>query len=179
MTDERIREQNRLRQLRKRQRQREERLDRQALAEAEKMIPKAWRTEWLERVKNNRERAKGAAAEVEKMLPLLPEAARHDFVVRNRANTKVSLPVLRNNFLREKEKAEREAKQAEGLDGDGWGERYPGSPPDQIMQELAARFPARERLDADKMAQQRGLREYVGAHERLAPELRLMALGLA
>jgi hypothetical protein len=104
--NERKRELARQRQLRKRRRDREARLDLKASTIAGQM-PLAWRDEWLQRVERNRARSKRAAAEVEKTLPSIPESGRADFLERNRPNTRISIPELRNRFAREKWKGER------------------------------------------------------------------------
>jgi hypothetical protein len=105
MSKDRIRDQNRLRALRKREREREARIDVQTEAIANEM-PEAWRDEWRERVKRNRSRAERAKAEVEKALPAIPESGRQDFIASSRLHTKVSLAELRNHFMREKQRAE-------------------------------------------------------------------------
>jgi hypothetical protein len=99
-----LRDKARLRQWRKRQRDREARIDLQATTIAAQMPPK-WRDEWLKRVKRNRSRAERANAEIEKALPSIPEPGRDAFLARNRPNTKVSLAELRNRFAREKRMA--------------------------------------------------------------------------
>jgi hypothetical protein len=144
------RDQARLRQARKRQRDREERLDLETEARAMR-VPEAWRPEWVKRVRQNRERKARVAIEVEKVLPLIPDSGRREFVKRNRPHTKVSLAELQNHFVRDiarhkrLEQREREfvAAQYEGdvpeaeTPFDGWSTRYPGSPPLWWMQKLA------------------------------------------
>jgi hypothetical protein len=155
------RAQARLRQARKRQRGREERLDLETEARAMR-VPEAWRSEWKERVQRHRKRKARAAIEVEKVLPLIPDSGRREFVKRNRPHTKVSLAELQNHFVREMawrerlEQREREFVAAQysddqtdgvpedGIPFDGRNTRYPGSPPLWLVQELAERHLSKE-----------------------------------
>jgi len=120
------REQARIRQLRKRQRDREARLDFQATTIAARM-PEERRADWLERVRRNRAGKERALAEVERTSVLIPESRRADFLARNRSNTKVSLPELHRRFTREKLKAERAAEDWGSAVGDDHPEDW--SPP--------------------------------------------------
>jgi hypothetical protein len=124
------RDQARIRQARKRRRDREARLDLRAKTIAEQMPP-AWRAEWLKSVQHGRGRAKRAAAEVDRMLAFIPSGDHSKFVARNRPHAKFSLTAQHNHFLRMKEKQRRvEADQratekrqrgeAEGYDPNVW-----------------------------------------------------------
>jgi hypothetical protein len=177
------REQARLRQLRKRQRDREARLDAQATAMAARM-PEEWRADWLGRVRRNRAGKGGARAEVERTSALIPQSGRADFLARNRPNTKVSLAELRNRFVREKGKIERadQVWRAEHYQEDlranrchddeieddigqqwspwgPWDERYPGSPPKKFVEwinnEPRYAGTGEQRVNTDAMARQR------------------------
>jgi hypothetical protein len=108
------RDQARLRQLRKRQRDRKDRVDLKAQTIADQM-PASWRAEWLDRARRNRATKQRAAVEVEKTLVFIPKARHSEFLARNRPHTKVSLAELRNRFTREKQRAEQ--TRAEVVDG--------------------------------------------------------------
>jgi hypothetical protein len=169
------RDQARLRQARKRQRGREERLDLETEARATR-VPEAWRSEWKERVQRYRERKARAAIEVEKVLPLIPDSGRREFVKRNRPHTKVSLAEFQNRFVREMawrerlEQREREFVAAQykdnqvggvpedGIPFDGWNTRYPGSPPLWWVHELAEQHPRQDLIDQKLVEIQRAAR---------------------
>jgi hypothetical protein len=191
-TDSARRHRARLRQARKRQRDREERLDLQALVIAERM-PVEWRAEWLEYVQRNRARKARVAVEVEQIVPLISESGRAKFVARNRPHTKVSLAELRNRFYREKAKVERFSRrdlewrakhymdnEIAGYEGECHSDRYPGSPPIGMVKALAARHVpgSTAPLDPRAMAIQQAGRLAVAAYKTLPVELRLLALQL-
>jgi hypothetical protein len=98
------RDQARLRQARKRQRDREARFDVQAIAIADRMPP-AWRKDFLERVKRNREGKERASIQVNKAAASIPDEHRAEFLASHRQNTKVSLAEIQRRFVREKSKA--------------------------------------------------------------------------
>jgi hypothetical protein len=185
------REQARIRQARKRHREREARLDLQTEAAAER-IPPEWRAEFRQRIKRSRARKARAAVEVERTVPLISESGRAEFVARNRTHAKVSITKLRKRFVREKEKAaqfyqrwweahymDNEIVGADDRD-ECYGGRYPGSPPISAVQALAARHVPGSTipLDTAAMTNQRAARLAAAPYETLPVELRLMALGL-
>ncbi len=96
------REQARARQTRKRTRDRADRIEQQAEDEAAK-LPRAWRSDFLDFVRNARERADKSLLEVEKSALLLPAgSARDAYVKANYRNTKVSVTRLSKEFVRRK-----------------------------------------------------------------------------
>jgi hypothetical protein len=97
------REQARIRQARKRQRERVDRISDQADAAAE-TIPLGWRAEFLDLVRKARARADGARGEVEKTAVLFVDRGRQQYLKSNYRNTKVSIPRLLNEFIRQKTK---------------------------------------------------------------------------
>jgi hypothetical protein len=151
------RDQARLRQARKRQRDREKRLDLETEARATH-VPEAWRSEWKERVQRYRERKARAAVEVEKVLPLIPDSGRREFVKRNRPHTKVSLAEFQNHFVREMALRERLEQRERVISLDGWNTRYPESPPWWWVQELAEQHPRQDLIDQKLMRIQRAAR---------------------
>jgi hypothetical protein len=157
LNDTERRDQARLRQARKRQRGREERLDLETEARAMR-VPEAWRSEWKERVQRHRERKARAAIEVEKVLPLIPDSGRREFVKRNRPHTKVSLAEFQNHFVREIACRERLEQREYRISLDGWNTRYPESPPLWWVQELAERLPRQDLIDQKLMKIQRAAR---------------------
>jgi hypothetical protein len=98
------REQARIRQARKRQRERVDRISDQADAAAE-TLPLGWRAEFLDLVRKARARADGARVEVEKTAVLFADdSGRQRYLKANYRNTKVSIPRLLNEFIRQKTK---------------------------------------------------------------------------
>jgi hypothetical protein len=106
------RDRARLRQARKRQRDRKARLALRADAIAERMPPE-WRADWFKRVARNDTGKERARIELEKMLAFIPAEHRSEFLGNNRRHVKLSLPELRNRFVREKQKAEQAVLQEE------------------------------------------------------------------
>ena len=97
------REQARVRQSRKRGRDRADRIEQHAEDEAAK-LPRAWQPEFLHFVSSARARAEKALIQVEKSALLLPEGvARDAYLKRNNKTTKVSIPRLYKEFVRRKE----------------------------------------------------------------------------
>jgi hypothetical protein len=190
------RAQARLRQARKRQRGREERLDLETEVRAMR-VPEAWRSEWKERVQRHRERKARAAIEVEKVLPLIPDSGRREFVKRNRPHTKVSLAEFQNHFVREMawrehlEQREREFVAAQyeevggvpedGIPFGGWNTRYPGSPPLWLVQKLE-RLPRQGPIDQKLIKIQRAARfgvspcNHVNIRHPSAPKTRKVSI---
>jgi hypothetical protein len=135
-------------------------------------MPTEWRVDWLQRVRRNRAGKERALAEVEKALALIPESGRDAFRARNRQNTKVSLPELHNRFIREKAKIEAaeqdwrdeayEGDEVATVDADQacevWGDRYPGSPPIEIVRRIAEYNLPSYHLDRGAMDWQRAAR---------------------
>jgi hypothetical protein len=98
------REQARIRQARKRQRGRADRISDQA-DEAAETLPLGWRAEFLDLVRKARARADGARVEVEKTAVLFAgNTGRQQYLKSNYRNTKVSIPRLLNEFVRQKTK---------------------------------------------------------------------------
>src|SRR5437867_1472429 len=98
------REQNRKRQLLKRQRDRVERIEMQA-ATMVRSWPAVWRVELLRQIKKRQAVATNARAEVEKTAARMPEGLARDAYLRaNYCNTKVSLPREIKLFLKRKKK---------------------------------------------------------------------------
>ena len=118
------RDQARLRQARKRRRDRKARRALRADAIAERMPPE-WRADWFKRVARNDTGKERARIELEKMLAFIPAEHRSEFLGNNRRHVKLSLPELRNRFVREKQKAEQaflqeEEQKAEQADDQWW-----------------------------------------------------------
>jgi hypothetical protein len=103
------REQARIRQARKRQRERGDRISDQADSAAE-TLPLGWRAEFLDLVGKARARAQGARLEVEKAAVLfMDDTGRQQYLKSNYRNTKVSIPRLLNEFIKQKTKIARAA----------------------------------------------------------------------
>src|SRR3954467_13741131 len=119
------REQARVRQARKRQRDRGDKISEQADAAAE-TLPFGWRPEFLNFVRKARGRAEAARAQVEKTAVLFGDGpGRQQYLKSNYQNTKVSITRLRNEFIKQKTKiAQAAAITSNELLGDYYHDRY-------------------------------------------------------